>query len=96
MPFFASCSRTSGLLAMIASNPRIGFAGVAAAGAAIEGCLEGIVLGAAAVAAKKHQGGRSFALSPMIRSVVSTVRTCSLSVNPVRVIRSMRANDAPD
>ncbi len=36
---------------------RVGFARVAAAGAAIEGCFERIVFRAAAVAAKKHEAG---------------------------------------
>ena len=38
-------------------HPRVGLAGVAAAGAAVEGGFKGIVLRAAAVAAKEHETG---------------------------------------
>jgi hypothetical protein len=94
MPFLASCSRTAGLVGHDRQHARVGLARVAAAGAAVQRRLEGIVLRAAAMAANEHQRAK-LRVSPIMRSAVSTVKTCSLSVKPVRVMRSMRAKDAP-
>jgi hypothetical protein len=94
MPFFASCSRTSGRLAIIASTRALGFPELPPqapqSSAASNGLFSELLPWP-----QKNTSRAKFRVSPITRRTVSTVKICSLKVKPVRVIRSMRAKNAP-
>ena len=83
----ASRSRTLGLLAIIASTRALGFPSLPPQAPQSSADSIRIIVGGAAMGAEEDDP-REVHVSPIMRSAVSTVRTCSSSVKPVRVIRS--------